>query len=288
MVIFYNLRQRLKLPAIRGMPDFVGLHTLLDGAQLDFRKLFYDYCTYFKHSASNGQSWQDRMDLRYPDRFLAYPLRNVAMPPLTTSCRDFPLDMKPITSNKIKHGLVNLGHASPGLKPDIQHIIDVVTAFFEALGSLKLLANFKDIVKQASKDFQDSQFLASTDPPSITPGQLLSKEFRAFVYQFWVEVIGNNNEERLRYFLHNLLAFHVIPSIIGQVLESDKSVEPDEPGRYDDTLELAKQIHEIPGFKLVVKSYAENAPNYFEFIMVSAILKQSAADDYSHRHSESP
>ncbi|KAJ1967526.1 hypothetical protein H4R34_006380, partial [Dimargaris verticillata] len=54
-----------------------------------------------------------------------------------------------------------------------------------------------------------------------------------------------------------MLAFSVIPGIIGQVLESDK------PDNYENALKLATQIHEMPDFKDFIKAYPENAPNYF-------------------------
>ncbi|KAJ1975249.1 Ran-specific GTPase-activating protein 30, partial [Dimargaris xerosporica] len=71
--------------------------------------------------------------------------------------------------------------------------------------------------------------------------------------------------EQLRYYLCNLLAYHVIPGIISQVLEL---------GEYDDALKLAKEIHEIPCITELWNDFADNAPNYFEFIMIYVILRE--------------
>ncbi|KAJ1972797.1 hypothetical protein H4R34_005287 [Dimargaris verticillata] len=207
-------------------------------------------------------------EISAPDLFLAYPFRNVAIPKFVRSWKLPRFHRKPISPNRIKHGLVNLGLVNSDHKPDITRIVDVVKSLFEAIGSGNLLTNFQDLAKEASKDYQASKNLALTNPSAITPGQLLSKKLHALIYRFWVEVIGGNNEKQLRYYLRNLLAFNVIPGIIGQVLGSSKSSE------YDDALELARQISETPGVTRAIQDYPQNTPNYFEFIMVYAIESQ--------------
>ncbi|KAJ1979815.1 hypothetical protein H4R34_002687, partial [Dimargaris verticillata] len=253
--VFYNLRKDLDLSPLSGLSDFVGLHTLLDSAQLDFRKTTIMFLLYLTADLGNIDRGKILFELTYPDLFLKYPLQNKGLPDFAKPWVATQYVNPIIRTKDLKRSLVNFGIVNAGQKPDISRIVGVVKALFEVLDSDNLLDNFLAITKEASDDFEDSQTLAAANPQSITDGQLLSKNFRAFVYQFWVEVIGSNNKEQLRYYLRSMLAFVVVPPMIGHVLESGKSADPAKPNEYEDTLKLIRQIHEIPGFKAVVKAH---------------------------------
>ncbi|KAJ1971672.1 hypothetical protein H4R34_005663, partial [Dimargaris verticillata] len=268
--LFYELRSNLGLPlVIHGPPDRVGLYTLMESAQLDFRTMLVGFVTYLKQVADGNESERESMELDYPDRFNKYSFHRVAMPNFVKPWATARMDQKMVSPAGLKHSLVSLGR-----NPDIAYIVKAIKALVWMLSSTELLKHFKTIVGYTSTGTESRKAV-------MTSGKALSKEFRAFVDQFWLKVIGNNNEEQLRYFLRNLLVFHVIPGIIGQALESGKSVKPDEPGRYDDALELAKQIHEIPDVAEIIEEYSTNTPNYFEFIMIYAAERElDVSTDY--------
>ncbi|KAJ1976637.1 hypothetical protein H4R34_003903, partial [Dimargaris verticillata] len=71
---------------------------------------------------------------------------------------------------------------------------------------------------------------------------------------------------RLSYYLSNMLAFNVIPRIIGQALDSDSR----DNGKYNKVLELVQQISQLPDFTERFGPKSVNAPNYFEFIVLYA------------------
>ncbi|KAJ1974489.1 hypothetical protein H4R35_003587 [Dimargaris xerosporica] len=156
------------------------------------------------------------------------------MPEFAKPWSDFEFTSEEIPLSRVKHSLINLG-----LKSDINHIVDVITALFTILDSGDLLKNFETIADYMSTGTKSSKAVKAT-------GKMLSREIRAFMDRFWFEVIGGNNVDRLRYYLRNLLALHVIPGIIGQVLESAKNGDDVDFAKYDDALRLVELIHEIP------------------------------------------
>ncbi|KAJ1975246.1 hypothetical protein H4R35_003228 [Dimargaris xerosporica] len=155
------------------------------------------------------------------------------------------------------HSLLNLDQGTT-----IERTVDVIAAFFDVLGTKDLLNIFQAITQQVQKEYDDSQNEALPNQPSMAADQVLSLKYRVFFYQFWLTIISDNDVDRLRYFLHSLLVFYVIPGIISQVLQL---------GKYDDALKLAKEIHEIPGITEIFKGFKNHAPDYFEFIMIQAI-----------------
>ncbi|KAJ1976854.1 hypothetical protein H4R35_002521, partial [Dimargaris xerosporica] len=257
--IIAHLRADLDLPlVIRGSPDLLGLYTLLEGAQLDYRKMTFSILAYLHHKATGNESDQRQFELEYPDRFHHNLLKDVTMPEFAKPWTDIELAREDIPLSRVKHSLINLG-----LKSDINHIVDVITALFTILDSDDLLKNFETIAGFTSTGTESSQAVKAT-------GKRFSREVRALMDRVWFEVIGSNNVDRLRYYLRNLLALHVIPGIIGQVLESAKNGDDVDLAKYDDALKLAELIHKIPGVTQVIKSYPKNAPNYYEFIMIYA------------------
>ncbi|KAJ1974704.1 hypothetical protein H4R34_004619 [Dimargaris verticillata] len=280
-VLFYDLRQRLKLPAIRGLSDFVGLQTLLEGAHLEYRVITCDFLDFLNPVAlemdedqdffeindlgqlqedeiENMDENQDFLGTNYPDRFRKDLFQDVTIPEYVFPWFDSGFNEVFIHPNQVKHSLANIG-----LSFDVNSIVDVIKALFEALNSPKLLTNFQAIAEQSFLTQYGNQALDWTNQASVI-AEVKPENFRAFMHRFWLEVIGGNDEHQLRYFLCNMLAFDTIPHIIGQALES---------GKKEEALVLAKQISEIPGVIQVVKSYPANAPNYFEFIMVYAVSR---------------
>ncbi|KAJ1970735.1 hypothetical protein H4R35_005690, partial [Dimargaris xerosporica] len=258
--LFYNLRQRLDLPVIQGSPTLVGLRTLLEGAQIEYRGMAVSFLMYLRYKNLNSFARQEVLEINYPDLFRKYPFRSLTVPPYVHRWFDTEYSILDISIYRVKHGISNLG-----LKSDMGHIVDVIVAFFEMLDSPDLLTNFQTVAAPISPEQQGNQGMGSTNQASMTPGQWLSKEFRAFMHRFWLDVIGGGNIEQLRYYLGNMLAFSVIPHTIARVLEC---------GRYAVALELAKRIGQIPGFTKVASAYPRHAPNIFEFIMVYATLRR--------------
>ncbi|KAJ1984397.1 hypothetical protein H4R34_000660 [Dimargaris verticillata] len=133
-----------------------------------------------------------------------------------------------------------------------------------------LLKEFEAMVQSEQDKLQADQNVVSTDQTEEAAALALSKKFRAFLDQFWLEVIGGGEKEQLSYYLGHMLAFSVIPRILGQVLESGKQ----DNGNYDKALELARQISQLPHFTERFGPKSVNAPNYFEFIMLYATARE--------------
>ncbi|KAJ1976384.1 hypothetical protein H4R35_002728 [Dimargaris xerosporica] len=73
------------------------------------------------------------------------------------------------------------------------------------LDSDDLLQNFENIINQASAAQQGNQGTNSENQTLMTTGDAQSMNPRAFLYQFWLEVIGGGEIEQLRYYLTNVL-----------------------------------------------------------------------------------
>ncbi|KAJ1974623.1 hypothetical protein H4R35_003527, partial [Dimargaris xerosporica] len=155
-----------------------------------------------------------------------------------------------------KHSLLNLGHSF-----GVERTVDVIAAFFEVLRSDGLLKAFQAKAEQVQKEYDDSQNVEPPSQSSMTPDRVLALKYRAYVYQLWLEVIGGNDADQLRYYLRNLLVFQVIPGIISQALAA---------GKYADAMGLAKQIHQSPGVTPDDEAARKDAPSYFALIMVYA------------------
>ncbi|KAJ1972449.1 hypothetical protein H4R34_005404, partial [Dimargaris verticillata] len=256
--VFYNLRIHLDLNRVPGSSDFVGLHTLLDGAHLEYRKITWDFLTYLNPVDSSQRAERDYLETNYPDRFQTYFRRKVVIPSFVNEWFDTDFNHRGVLLSEAKHSLANLG-----LNPDVDHIVDVVTALFEALDSPKLLENFRTITTQSFPTLQDGRAVDWTVQASQL-AQLKPTTFRAFMHRFWLDVIGGNDEHQLRYFLCNMLAYDVIPHMLAQVLQS---------GKYAEAVKLAKQISktlgvsEIPGSTKEDKPNPKDTPDYFEFIV---------------------
>ncbi|KAJ1980890.1 hypothetical protein H4R35_000932 [Dimargaris xerosporica] len=227
---------------------------------MNFRKITLMFLKYVYHSARGITNVPNKFDAKYPDLFLKYPFRNVAIPSFAEPWVELSYIGANVSPNEVKHSLANLG-----VKPNIERIVGVVVALFEAVYSDNLLKNFQVITDSVMPVQKDIQGTSSPNQGSEVTIEVRPENFRAFVCQFWLQVIGNNNVVQLRYFLSNLLAFNVIPGIIGQVLESETPT---------DALHLAEQIHNIPGVTKVTEDFSGNAPNYFEFIMIYATERQ--------------
>ncbi|KAJ1978391.1 hypothetical protein H4R35_001922 [Dimargaris xerosporica] len=107
--IFAKLRQLLDLRNLQQPPNLVRLHTLLDGAQLEYR----------------GTT----------SSFLMF--RDLALPDFVEPWIDVTFSQDKVSPNWVKHGLINLGR-----KPDVGYIVDVVEAALEVLHGPDLLTNF--------------------------------------------------------------------------------------------------------------------------------------------------
>ncbi|KAJ1979459.1 hypothetical protein H4R35_001503, partial [Dimargaris xerosporica] len=252
---FAKLRYHLDLPNVKGSPTLVGLHTLIDGAVIEYRALTLKVSNYLKPSATNSLFGQNTYEEMYPDLFQKYKFRELdqealVMLPAESGCeRLYP--------NGISHSLANLG-----LTFKTKYLVTVVEMLFDILSELDLLENFQSMVNSASQGQQAGQNKETASQTSIEAAGTIVKSSRALMSQFWLKVINGNDSKMLRYYLCNMLAFDVIPRMIGQVLVSDT--------RGDKALKLAKQLRQIDGIKQVVKDYDVNAPNYFEFIMLFA------------------
>ncbi|KAJ1971874.1 hypothetical protein H4R34_005600 [Dimargaris verticillata] len=162
----------------------------------------------------------------------------------------------------IKHSLANLG-----LEAGVDFILDVIVALFEALESGHLLDNFRAIADQVLSELQSKHGANSDDQAPAALDITLPINFHAVVYNWLYEMVGEDTT-KLRYYLSNLLAFQVIPRIIGQMLESDKD------HTYERALDFAKRVKHVAGVKWVAEQLPEYVPNYFEFIVKYAIQRQ--------------
>ncbi|KAJ1981503.1 hypothetical protein H4R34_002055 [Dimargaris verticillata] len=244
---------RMLLEDTERLPHLIGLRTLLDGAQLEFRAMARSVLKYIAAHHSGSKNERTDHERNYPDVYLKFPFPENDIPSLVSSWANanFGLDMIP-TSN-VNHGLVKLGRDS-----GIDQLFDVIDAFFDVLNSRHLLNNFMVIVMQVMREERSSQ-------AQLVPGRVQPEEFPVFLHWFWLVYIGGGNAQQLRYFLHNLLTFTVIPHILGEVLASGKHIM---------ALDLVERINELPGFKKFVAACQTNAPNYFEFIAMYATEQQ--------------
>ncbi|KAJ1973786.1 hypothetical protein H4R35_003935 [Dimargaris xerosporica] len=167
----------------------------------------------------------------------------------------------------------------------------MIEELFEVLASRDLLTNFQAIVESALQKPKYEQDAGSTDQTSIVDSSLQEqhssengettnqtsaaadpvqlRDFYAFVHQFWLEVIGDDNAKQLRYYLSNMLVFDIIPHIIGQALESG---ERDKASKK--ALKLAEEISQLDGIAKFAQDYSVKKPNYFEFIMLYATKRK--------------
>ncbi|KAJ1979421.1 hypothetical protein H4R35_001528 [Dimargaris xerosporica] len=258
--VFYDLRKNLNLTAMTGSPELVGLHTLLDGAQIEYRAMVSYFHQYLTTLARNNGNDQKHWESQYPDLFLKYSFRELdwqSLVDLQVVAKIQSVDASP---GQVKHSLANLGRTS-GTK----YIVETVVELANMLFSPDLLEKFPATVDSVSQVQQTDQDMELADQSPAATGQAPPMDHRAFMHWFWLNVIGGGNADQLRYYLCNMLTFSIIPRIVGQVLESDK------PGK---ALELAEQLGQIGGIKRFVKDYDVDAPNYFEFIMLYATQRE--------------
>ncbi|KAJ1966499.1 hypothetical protein H4R35_006974 [Dimargaris xerosporica] len=253
--VFYDLRRQLGLPAMAGPSTVVGLHTLLEGAQLEYRGMTRNFIAYLDAVASGSTAGQAAFELDFPDLFQSHRFRKQDLPPFVMPWLEVEFDEKPVAPDSVKHSLANLG-----LTCGTRYIAEAVKALLEMLFSPDLLANFRAI---AGLGPAEQQGAASTDP--VQP-----RNYQAFMRRLWLEVIGGGNVGQLRYYLGNLLANDVVPGIISQVLRS---------GRHAEALELAEQAGQSENLATIAQAYPTNAPNYFEFIVIYATVRRLAGLD---------
>ncbi|KAJ1979985.1 hypothetical protein H4R35_001301 [Dimargaris xerosporica] len=258
--IFAKLRQLLDLRNLQQPPNLVGLHTLLDGAQLEYRGTTSSFLAYFYFSKLGDTGQLDNDELHFPDLFNLYRFRDLVLPEFVEPWIDVTFSQDKVSPNWVKHGLINLGR-----KPDVSYIVDVVEAVLEVLHGSDLLTNFRTIAGLPAQEQQDDQSTGSDSQTLMATVPEQPMDFPTFMHRFWATIIGGNDIHKLRFFLINLLAFNVIPGIIAQTLESNKHPE---------ALKLATRISQLPRFISAAKAFTTNAPNYFEFIVMYVIERQ--------------
>ncbi|KAJ1980300.1 hypothetical protein H4R34_002502 [Dimargaris verticillata] len=220
---------RVKLSSVKEANALVGLRTLLNGAQLEFHAMVRIYFKYLFLLADPYDDENEYFALKHPNIFQKFQLRNLDATLdqlLVANLRFLKTYVHP---NKVKHSLANLG-----LEADVDFILDVVVALFEALKSPHSLGNFQAIVGQVLLELQGIRGANSDDQALAAPDLNLPANFPAAVYDSWVGEIAGNNATELCYYTSNLLAFRVIPRIIGQMLECDKD------DRYERALDFAE------------------------------------------------
>ncbi|KAJ1981691.1 hypothetical protein H4R34_001973 [Dimargaris verticillata] len=254
--LFTGLRKHLDLLPVQGSPTAVGLHTLIDGAQIELRRMTRSLLMHLASISWDANNQPSPVEKTFPDWFQKYTFRDQAIPQFVDPWIDVTFYTAQVSPNSVKHSLANLGQEY-GINP----IIAVVKALIGVVNSPDLLVNFQTIVRTAAPVHLDEQGVDSADRTSTAIDQALPTDFRAFMLQFWLEVVGNDKTEQLHYFLSNLLAFDVIPRIIGQQLESHRHAE---------ALTLALRISQYPDFIKMIEPFSTNAPNYFEFIVMYA------------------
>ncbi|KAJ1971009.1 hypothetical protein H4R34_005878 [Dimargaris verticillata] len=237
--VSYDLRRSLGLPDMAGSSTQVGLRTLLDGAQLEYRGITHSFISYLSFAASDPTGGRDTFELDFPDLFQKYTFQQLDLPPFVAPWLEVEYDERAASPDNVMHSLINLGSRSGN-----KYIVAVIKALFEMLGSPELLASFQALV-------------------GPVPGA--QQNFRAFMHQLWLEVIGGGKGDQLQCFLGNMLAKDVIPGIVSQMLRS---------GRHAEALSLAKQLGTIDGFVQAVDAYPENAPNLFEFVVIYATARR--------------
>ncbi|KAJ1983980.1 hypothetical protein H4R34_000940 [Dimargaris verticillata] len=300
-----GLRTRLGLPSMEKLyPQVdqlnekephaqVGLRTLLDCAQIEFRATFTTVLSYYlSRDGVKNSSPQEYVDT-YPNLFQKFTLAGSDIPTDSLQKIKANIQYKYVLARSTSHSLANLA-----LNSDVTFILKVIVALFEALESPQLLENFRAIAEQMWPELQDDQGVNSNDlaPTAADPAQsdnfhaiakqLLSKlqgnqgassnshvptamdpsrsyPFYVFMYRIWLEIIGGNDVNQLRYYLSHMLAFRVIPHIIGQMIEH---------GQHAKALELAGKAARTAGVKWVAEQFDSNAPNYFEFIVQYAAI----------------
>ncbi|KAJ1974530.1 hypothetical protein H4R34_004687, partial [Dimargaris verticillata] len=251
--LFFDIRSRLGLPNVQGSPTFVGLRTLLDFSLSHLGLMAFMFLDYF--DPQTDFSTRMGFELYFPDIFQKYSFRGLAIPEFVEPWLSGTFaDIR--TQDQILHENDHLVSWS-----DVHNLFAVIEALFEVVSSPDLLAHFRTIAEQASQEQYTNPGTDSIDPTSEPTGPAQLQNLKAFVYRFWVEVIGGGNIDQLRYFLSNALAMQIIPYMLADMLLSDMS---------SNALELAQRVSQLPGFIQVVNAYPANAPDYFEFILIFA------------------
>ncbi|KAJ1981326.1 hypothetical protein H4R35_000762 [Dimargaris xerosporica] len=242
-----SLRLDMGLDPMNEQPDVVGLHTLIAGTQIDYRYMTHKFKEYLESIALGWIDTSSVDEEEYPDLFRKYLFRDSDLTPFKVP--RFNIWFETIDPFQIKHDFVS---TISGTYSDF--IIDYVKALFKVLNSDGLVNNFKAIadlgskkqqagqnIDSASQKQQDDSNMDSIDEmPSVT-NKALTKNFDAYMHWMWLEVIGGQNAERLRYYLRNMMVFNVIPRILGQVLESSQ----ERSNAFNKALGLAKVFHRL-------------------------------------------
>ncbi|KAJ1975029.1 hypothetical protein H4R34_004492 [Dimargaris verticillata] len=138
-------------------------------------------------------------------------------------------------------------------------LVTVIEALVVVVNSAALLDNFELIAAQASQAQQGHLDRDSNRHALTATGPAQPHDFGAFMYRFWLVIIGGNSIDQLRYYLNHVLANQVIPNIFVRLLESDKHAE---------ALALARGVSRIHGLARAARAYPANALNYFELIVL--------------------
>ncbi|KAJ1961951.1 hypothetical protein H4R35_007398, partial [Dimargaris xerosporica] len=218
--VFYRLRHRLGLPPVRGPPTLVGLRTLLDGAHFEFRGMAFNFLEYFQAISLDTDDSRLYYEAIYPDLFLKYSFQDMAIPNFVKPWINVEFSVEDIPPDSVRHSIAKLG-----LDASITQLGSVVEALFAVLSSPDLLDNFRTITTRMFPKQQRSQGAHPVNPAPTPANPAKHQQLYAFMHQLWLEVIGGGNLDQLRYYLCNMLAFDVIPSLLGQVLESGRHAE---------------------------------------------------------------
>ncbi|KAJ1978070.1 hypothetical protein H4R34_003341 [Dimargaris verticillata] len=253
------------IPALpSALLTFIGLHTLLDGAQAELGYMVHKILKYLGFGRQSRHDKQDKFELQYPDLFPKALFRERAIPQLVEPWLAGRFDQS-FRHDKAQHSLSKLGKDL-----GINYCFAVIDALFEVLKNPDLLQSFEAITNKVLPGQQGKRDIVLDGQASAATNPAPSQDVNAFIGSFWLKVIGNGDVKQLRYFLVNMLVFQIIPNIFRQMMDVNE---------YTDALKLAQQISKIPGFAWAVKACRGNAPNYFEHIMIHAACQESRVAD---------
>ncbi|KAJ1980066.1 hypothetical protein H4R34_002587 [Dimargaris verticillata] len=212
--MFNDLRQNLSLLGVNdvtGSPTKVGLRTLLVGAQLEYRVMVVMFMRYIRKQPATGNRDFDSFASYFPDLFQNNFIQGQELPSFHFPSIANDIAHGAIPPKSVHHSLANLG-----LAPETNDIVGVIKALFAMLKNEdNLLKEFDAMVRSERGELQVDQDVVSTDQTEKAAALASTKKFHAFLDQYWLNGIGGGKEERLSYYLSNMLALSVIPRIIG-------------------------------------------------------------------------
>ncbi|KAJ1982928.1 hypothetical protein H4R35_000054 [Dimargaris xerosporica] len=253
---FADIRQKLGLSSTQVSPNLVALYILVEGAQIELRRMTRSMLMHLSCITIGVKDKPTPVETQYPDLFQEYSFREQDIPPLVDEWIYTTFKTHQVSPARVKHSLSNLGREA-----DVDSIIAMVEALFAMLNSKDLLDAFKATIKLILPGQQGNQAMNSTNQASAVMDPAQSQDFRPFMLWFWSEFVSGGTAKQLSYFLSNLLAFDVIPRIIGQALEARQERK---------ALVLAHNISQSKVFTEAIEVFSPIAPNYLEFIVMYA------------------